>query len=134
LNLDSERFEICFEKQCVLSITTEIPDWYILEKSTGKVIIGMNQLDLWSGGHQINRGAKYLIDNNVNLNLIDGENISLLHMCIGVNYNLNEEKLKIIENKKLKIMKMILEKDKSINIVKFLLSIIAMGFDIIFII
>ena len=60
LDLDSERFEICFEKQCVLSITTEIPDWYILEKSTGKVIIGMNQLDLWNGGHQINRVFKYL--------------------------------------------------------------------------
>lgn len=53
--------------------------------------------------------VKYLIDNNVNLNVIDGENISLLHMCIGVNVNLP----KIIENKKLKIMKMILEKDKS---------------------
>jgi ankyrin repeat protein len=57
--------------------------------------------------------VKYLIDNNVNLNVIDGENISLLHMCIGVNFNLDAYKLKIIENKKLKIMKMILEKDKS---------------------
>jgi ankyrin repeat protein len=57
--------------------------------------------------------VKYLIDNNVNLNVIDGENISLLHMCIGVNFNLDSYKLKIIENKKLKIMKMILEKDKS---------------------
>ena len=47
LNLDNDRFEICFEKQCELSITSEIPDWYILEKSTEKVIIGMNQLDLW---------------------------------------------------------------------------------------
>jgi len=50
LNLDNERFEICFEKKCELNITTEIPDWYILEKLTGKVIIGMNQLDLFSGG------------------------------------------------------------------------------------
>lgn len=63
LNLDNERFEICFEKQCQSSITTEIPDWYILEKSTEKVIIGMNQLDLWGGGQQINRGSKYLINN-----------------------------------------------------------------------
>ena len=66
LNLDIERFEICFEKQCELSITSEIPDWYILEKSTGKVIIGMNQLDLWGGGQQINRGSKYLINNKNN--------------------------------------------------------------------
>ena len=66
LKLDTERFEICFEKQCEISITTEIPDWYILEKSTQKVIIGMNQLDLWGGGQQQNRGSKYLINNKNN--------------------------------------------------------------------
>jgi hypothetical protein len=66
LQLDNERFEICFEKQCSSCITTEIPDWYILEKSTGKVIIGMNQLDLWDGGGQSNRGSKYLINNKHN--------------------------------------------------------------------
>ena len=42
LELNNERFEIAFEKQCKTCITTEKPDWYILEKSTGKVIIGMN--------------------------------------------------------------------------------------------
>ena len=26
----------------------------------------MNQLDLWNGGHQLNRGYKYLIDNKHN--------------------------------------------------------------------
>jgi hypothetical protein len=66
LNLDNERFEICFEKKCEINITSEIPDWYILEKTTGKIIIGMNQLDLWNGGQQINRGFKYLIDNKHN--------------------------------------------------------------------
>jgi hypothetical protein len=66
LKLDNERFEICFEKQCELCIATEIPDWYILEKITNKVIIGMNQLDLWSGGQQKNRGSKYLINNKNN--------------------------------------------------------------------
>jgi hypothetical protein len=66
LNLDNERFEICFEKQCKLCITSEIPDWYILDKIHSKVIIGMNQLDLWGGGHQLNRGNKYLIDNKSN--------------------------------------------------------------------
>ena len=58
LNLDNKRFEICFEKKCESCITTEIPDWYILEKATDKVIIGMNQLDLFGGGQQINRGYK----------------------------------------------------------------------------
>ena len=66
LGLDIERFEICFEKKCEIHFTSEIPDWYILEKSTNKIIIGMNQLDLTSGGHQINRGYKYLIDNKHN--------------------------------------------------------------------
>lgn len=66
MKLDEDRFEICFEKKCKSCITSEIPDWYILEKSTSKVIIGMNQLDLWGGGQQINRGSKYLINNKHN--------------------------------------------------------------------
>ena len=66
LKLDIARFEVKFEKQCNVCMTTEIPDWYILEKATGKVIIGMNQLDLWGGGQQNNRGSKYLIDNKLN--------------------------------------------------------------------
>ena len=64
LSLDLEIFEIHFEKKCPFYITAEIPDWYIIEKSTNRVIIGMNQLDLWGGGQQINRGSKY-IDNNI---------------------------------------------------------------------
>ena len=66
LNLDNKCFQICFETICLLHITTEIPDWYILEIKTNKIIIGMNQLDLISGGQQINRGYKYLIDNKHN--------------------------------------------------------------------
>ena len=60
------RFEICFEKKCEYHLTSEIPDWYILEKSSNKIIIGMNQLDLWGGGHQLNRGSKYLENNEHN--------------------------------------------------------------------
>jgi hypothetical protein len=78
LELDTVRFEICFEKKCEGHFTSEIPDWYILEKSTNKIIIGMNQLDLISGGHQINRGYKYLIDNKHN-----NENSKLL--CVICN-------------------------------------------------
>lgn len=65
-NLDSTRFEICFEKQCKSCITSEIPDWYIRDTTSNRVIIGMNQLDLWQGGQQLNRGSKYLIDNKYN--------------------------------------------------------------------
>lgn len=66
LELDTNRFEICFEKKCEGHITTEIPDWYILEKSTSKIIIGMNQLDVWGGGQQLNRGSKYIENNKHN--------------------------------------------------------------------
>ena len=66
LPLNTDRFEICFEKKCESHFTSEIPDWFILEKSTNKTIIGMNQLDLWGGGQQLNRGAKYIIDNKNN--------------------------------------------------------------------
>ena len=88
LKLDTERFEICFEKQCEISITPEIPDWYILEKSTKKVIIGMNQLDLWGGGQQQNRGSKYLINNKNNT-----LNSKLLCVvCNKIKFNSNKNK------------------------------------------
>lgn len=66
MGLDSDRFEIRFETKCDNHFTTEIPDWYILEKSTNKIVIGMNQLDLWGGGAQINRGSKYIENNKHN--------------------------------------------------------------------
>lgn len=78
LELDTDRFEICFEKKCEDHFTTEIPDWYILEKSTNKIIIGMNQLDLWGGGQQLNRGSKYIENNKHN-----NENSKLL--CVVCN-------------------------------------------------
>lgn len=66
LNLDTDRFEISFEKKCEGYHTSEIPDWYILDKLSHKIIIGMNQLDLWGGGQQLNRGSKYLEQNQHN--------------------------------------------------------------------
>ena len=62
LKLNKKTYEICFEKKCENIETSEIPDWYIKNKKNNKAIIGMNQLDLWGGGQQINRGSKYLID------------------------------------------------------------------------
>lgn len=78
MHLDIKRYEICFEKQCSLVKTSEKPDWYILDKTKNKVLIGMNQLDLWSGGQQLNRGSKYLINNEINT-----ENSKLL--CVVCN-------------------------------------------------
>jgi len=64
--LDDKRFDVQFEKDCKICMTSERPDWYVHEINTGKIIIGMNQLALWGGGQQINRGYKYIIDNKHN--------------------------------------------------------------------
>lgn len=78
MDLDTNKFDILFEEKCQDHLTTEIPDWYIMEKTTKKIIIGMNQLDVWQGGQQLNRGFKYLIDNKHN-----NENSKLL--CVIAN-------------------------------------------------
>ena len=46
MHIDSKFF---FEKKNEFHFTTEMPDWYVLEKTTNKITIGMNQLDLWGG-------------------------------------------------------------------------------------
>ena len=79
LKLDIIRFNVGFEKHFDGDYTSEIPDWYIFDKLTGKHIIGMNQLDLWSGGHQLNRGFKYIVEN-----IHNNDNSKLL--CVICNY------------------------------------------------
>ena len=69
INENESDFEIEFEKKIGI-YTHEIPDWYILQKSTGKIIIGMNQIDLWSGGQQTNRGSKYILNDDFHKELI----------------------------------------------------------------
>lgn len=59
-DLDANRYEIATEKKCPFHDTSEIPDWYIHDSVTNKIIIGMNQVDLWRGGAQLNRALKYL--------------------------------------------------------------------------
>lgn len=63
LKLDKEIYDLSFEKNHPFIETDEIPDWYIYNKENKKSIIGMNQLDLWSGGHQTNRAGKYILNN-----------------------------------------------------------------------
>ena len=94
LDLDTNRFEICFEKKCDTHFTSEIPDWYILEKSTNKILIGMNQLDLWGGGQQLNRGFKYIENNKHN-------NINSKLLCVVC----NEIQFKSKKNKAYKLFK-----------------------------
>lgn len=88
LELDTDRFEICFEKKCEGHFTSEIPDWYIMEKKTNKIIIGMNQLDLWGGGQQLNRGSKYIENNKHN-----NDNSKLLCViCNEIQFKSNKNK------------------------------------------
>ena len=61
LSLPLDKFDVYFEKKHPIYTTTEIPDWYIYQKSQDKILIGMNQLDIWTGGQQLNRGSKYII-------------------------------------------------------------------------
>jgi hypothetical protein len=87
MHLDNKLFEICFEKQCSLINTSEIPDWFILDRINNKILIGMNQLDLWRGGQQLNRGSKYLINNKIN-----SENSKLLCVvCNDIKFNSNNK-------------------------------------------
>ena len=63
MDLDKEIYSICFEKKCPVFQTDEIPDWFIMDKENKRALVGMNQLDLWSGGQQSNRGSKYIFQN-----------------------------------------------------------------------
>jgi hypothetical protein len=66
MGMNPDIYEIRFEQKCATFLTSEIPDWYILDKTRNRILIGMNQLDLISGGQQLNRGYKYLVDNKHN--------------------------------------------------------------------
>jgi hypothetical protein len=88
MKFNTTDFEISFEKQCDKYIMTEIPDWYILNLKTSKIILGMNQLDLWGGGQQTNRGSKYI--NNEKFN---NENCKLLCVvCNEIQFKTNKSK------------------------------------------
>jgi len=60
--LSPDIYEVAFEKNCNLAPTKEKPDWYIIDKIQNKTLIGMNQVDLWGGGQQTNRAAKYILE------------------------------------------------------------------------
>lgn len=89
MKLDNKKFEVCFEKECKICPTQEKPDWYIMEKKSNKVLIGMNQISLFNGGQQLNRGSKYIIDNPINTNK------SKLLCVICNEINLKNEKSKV---------------------------------------
>ena len=55
---DYDQLDISFEKK--IKDCNERPDFII--KCNNKYIIGMNQVDLWNGGQQLNRASNYLDD------------------------------------------------------------------------
>jgi len=89
LKLDNDKFDVKFEKRCEHYETSEIPDWYIYNKELDKTLVGMNQMDLWGGGQQMNRGFKYIVENNKNNN----KNKLLCVICKHVDVKNNNTKI-----------------------------------------
>ena len=92
LSLAPDIYEVAFERNCGNAPTSEIPDWYITDKIQNRTLIGMNQLDLWGGGAQINRAGKYIMkdpfENQPNVKLV----------CVVCNFiNLKSEKNKAFQ-------------------------------------
>jgi hypothetical protein len=58
--MSKKRYAMFMEKRIIG--LPEIPDWYIHDKKEDRYLVGYNQIDLWSGGHQLNRGSKYILD------------------------------------------------------------------------
>lgn len=56
-----------FEKQHSDYECSDKPDFYIYDCLSKKLLIGMNQLDLWNGGQQTNRASKYVTDERFHL-------------------------------------------------------------------
>ena len=63
---NKENYDVQFEKK--VEFSPEIPDWFIKQKDNNKILIGMNQVDLWSGGQQTNRGSKYILNEDLHKN------------------------------------------------------------------
>jgi hypothetical protein len=68
---DNEVYDVVCEKYPPIeNCLHEIPDWYVFDKRTSKYIVGYNQIDLWSGGEQSNRGFKYVVDDKLHNDVI----------------------------------------------------------------
>ena len=68
--LVAEKVRECLGDAPHLTVTTEeklpflneIPDWCVWDAHSGRRLVGYNQLDLWEGGQQTNRGSKYVVN------------------------------------------------------------------------
>jgi hypothetical protein len=68
-NLIRRKSHITFETEKKHKLLFEKVDWVLYNKRTKKTLIGFNQIDLWGGGHQINRGSKYVLDTHLHQTL-----------------------------------------------------------------
>jgi hypothetical protein len=48
----------------ISTVIHERPDWLVTTKD-GRMLVGFSQVALWGGGQQLNRGAKYVLDNRL---------------------------------------------------------------------
>ena len=64
ITLQNKNLKCNFEKNLQEHKLSEIPDWYIIDTTNNKSLVGFNQLDLWTGGHQTNRASKYVKDDD----------------------------------------------------------------------
>ena len=59
--------EVQFETEKCHSLFHEIPDWTL--RKGNKTLVGYNQISLFGGGHQLNRGSKYILDDTLHAKL-----------------------------------------------------------------
>jgi hypothetical protein len=91
--------DIAIEFEKPNDMVHEIPDWSIYDKKTGKRIIGYNQMDLWNGGQQINRGGKYILDDTLHdrLRRKNAKLCCIVYNSMDIGSKKNTKKRRIIE-------------------------------------
>jgi hypothetical protein len=64
---DDDEYQLCFEAcpypKVLAMYGLERPDWCLTWKN--HCVVGYNQIDIWSGGAQTNRGAKYILNDSL---------------------------------------------------------------------
>lgn len=73
--LKMKDYALCVEKKHAMF--PEIPDW-IIQKGR-KTLVGFNQISLFGGGHQLNRGYKYIMDDKMHA---DHKRLNVKMVCI----------------------------------------------------
>lgn len=81
---------IVFTLEPTHKLLFEKPDWMLYNINTRSTIVGYNQIDLWSGGHQINRGAKYILDKALHAKL-SRHKVKLVAVVAGGPSSLKED-------------------------------------------